>query len=134
MSHEANETQNRIKVAVRQVEVRTGHRVFESRHEHPVAGEMGKLSATMSEFGTKLASTSRKIQVAMELRRFMLMHAGEREGVTGNPSEGAAANLIHHHVELMNTRHDMQLLDNEFTLERLRIQLNAVGTFKQNLL
>ena len=94
----------------------------------PAAGEMGQLSATMNWFATKLASTSRKIRVAMELQRLMLMHASEKEGVAGNPSEGAAVNLVPHHVELMNKRLEMRLLDNEFTLERVRIQLNVVST------
>jgi hypothetical protein len=127
MSHEVNETQNSIKVGVRQVEVRTGHHNFASRHEQPATGEMGQLSATMSGFATKLASTSRKIHVAKELQRFMLMHAGEREDMAGISNEGAATKLIPHHVELMHKRLEMQLLDNEFILERVKIQLNAVS-------
>lgn len=125
MSHEVDETQNNTKVVVRCVEVRTGHHNFSSRREQPADSDMGQLSATMSGFATKLASTSRKIQVARELQRFITQ---ESAGVDGD----AAAELLKHLAALMDKRLEMQLLDNEFILQRVKIQLNAASIALRN--
>ncbi|KAH7130837.1 hypothetical protein EDB81DRAFT_807573 [Dactylonectria macrodidyma] len=125
MSHEVDETQNTIKQQVRQVEVRTGHHNFASRQEQPAAGSMGQLSAKMSGFATKLASTRRKIKVARELQEFMLAHEKKGPAAT-RVANVAAVTLIEHHAKLMDNRLRMQLLDNEFILERVNIQLNTI--------
>ncbi|RYP41956.1 hypothetical protein DL767_000587 [Monosporascus sp. MG133] len=123
IGHEVDKTQESIKNDMRSVEARTGHHNSASRKQQPANGSWGHLSARMSGFARKLASTSRKIQVARELLNFILAHAKKGAGVGADKD---AAELIKHHVELMSRRLEMQRLQNEFLSQKANIQMTAI--------
>lgn len=135
MDYEVDITQNKIKVEVRTVEVRTGHHRFASRKENAAAGQMGELSASMSGLCTKLASTARKIEVAREFQDFMNaqvqatleQRASAPVGNLENRHESIGEDLLDQNIKLMKKRLEMKLLDNQYILERVRIQLAAVS-------
>jgi len=126
MSQQVDQMQSYIKEALRRVEVRTGHHIFTGRQEQPAMGSLAYLSAQMSGFATKLASTTRKIQVTRELQSFMLAHSQEAAEFGSDADVDATVKIVEHHVEFMDKRLEMQLLDNGLANERVRIQLNAV--------
>lgn len=136
MDHEVDLTQNKIKVEVRTVEVRTGHHRFASRKENAAAGQMGELSASMSGLCTKLASTARKIQVAREFQDFMNAQVQARLERNGSApvdnlkkrDESIGEDLLDQNIKLMRKRLEMKLLHNQYILERVRIQLAAVSS------
>ncbi|RYP53170.1 hypothetical protein DL768_001763 [Monosporascus sp. mg162] len=124
ISHEVAKTQDSINKEMRPVEARTGHNNSTSQQrEQPAGGSWGELSARMSGFARKLASTSRKIQVAKELQEFMLVHVNKRGSVGANE---VAAELVKHHIELISKRLEMHRLQNEFLLQKVNIQLTAI--------
>ncbi len=126
ISQEVDKTQESINEAMRHVEARTGHHYSVRRHDEPAQGSWGHLSAKMSGFARKLASTSRKIQTATDLQTFMLTHAADKEP-DSEPSE-RAAQLIRHHAGLMCNRLEMQRRQNEFLNQKVNIQLTAVSS------
>lgn len=68
ISQEVSNTQEGINEVMGHVEARTGHHNSLKRLEEPAQRSWGHLSAKMSGFARNLASTSRKIQVAADLK------------------------------------------------------------------
>ncbi len=86
LAHGLDTTLEEIKAAVREVEARTGHHRFASRHQtQPAAGELGQLSAQMSGCAAKLANGARKREVIQAINDFISQHAAWRPaGAAGN--------------------------------------------------
>ncbi|SPO03621.1 uncharacterized protein DNG_06304 [Cephalotrichum gorgonifer] len=120
LSQSADATQAAIKADIRYLEAHTGHHTFASRRGTPAATgkELAQLSALASGRAGKLASTARKIRVARELQAFTIEHAREGDMATGG--------LVEHHARLVDKRLQMQMLDNEYTVERAKIQMDAL--------
>jgi len=79
LAHGLDTTLEEIKAAVREVEARTGHHRFASRHQtQPAAGELGQLSAQMSGCAAKLANGARKREVIQAINDFISQHAAWR--------------------------------------------------------
>ncbi|KAK3315872.1 hypothetical protein B0H66DRAFT_559914 [Apodospora peruviana] len=123
ITQEVDKTHDEIRVSMRSIEARTGHHMSRAPAE-PAQGGWGHLSARTSGFARKLASTSRKIQVAKEFQDFISTHVKQPSGITGTNDEGE--NLIKQHVEHIRSRLNMQWLQNEFLTQKVNIQLTAI--------
>lgn len=139
LSQEIHSAQNSIKVDVREVEVRTGYHRFASRHERPATGDLSELSARMSGCETKLASITRKVKALEELCNFMSINSLELNGqmdVQQDSRHDATDTSLEAHlsgdevlsqsVELLSQRLRMQTADNDYIMQRVRSQNNAV--------
>jgi len=124
LSQEVDSTQEEINEAMRHVEARTGHHNSLKRHKEPAQGSWGHLSAKMSGFARKLASTSRKIQMATELQNFIVTNLDQEPGL-GEMVH--SRRLIGSHVQLMSARLEMQRQQNNFLVQKVNIQLTAVS-------
>lgn len=142
LSQEIFSTQDSIKVNVREVEVRTGYHRFASRRGRPATGELGELSARMSGCETKLAGVTRKAKTLEELCGFMsryshtepTSHMDEQElsqsstrGVSSNGDNISGDEILYHSVGLLEERLRMQTADNDYVMQRVRIQIDAVS-------
>lgn len=125
--------QQHIKGEIRKIEVRTGHHCFNShqrRGESSAPGDLQQLSASLSGFAIKLAGTARKMRFMREVHRFIEAHTQglntcDKSGSTTSAT-GVTPVTLRHHVGVMESRLDMQLLENEFTLARVNVQMTAV--------
>jgi len=155
LSQEVDSVQEDINEAMRHVEVRTGHHnSLRGREEEPAPGSWGHLSAKMSGFARKLASTNRKIMVASELLGFITANSGsdsfselssssssplEEQTETDKKEKGEKDDeekrkwkgnqLTGNHVRLISARLDMQRVQNDFLVQKVNIQLTAVCLF-----
>lgn len=143
LSQEVHNTQNSIKVDVREVEVRTGYHRFASRREQPATGELGELSARMSGCETKLASVTRKVKTLEELCGFMSRnsHTDKQQllqrysgGVPSNRVDISEDEILNHSVDLLQGRLRMQAADNDYVMQRVRIQIRAVSRTNLSIL
>lgn len=130
LGHELDSTLDEIKLAVRQVEERTGHHRFTSRRQtQPAAGELGSLSAQMSGCAAKLANGTRKLKVVDALNEFMLHEAaaavaGGNTNTTADDDDDAAA--VARNIQLLQHRASMQAVDTAYVQQRIQIQIAAL--------
>lgn len=134
-----------IKVQLRKVEKRTGYSTFASRQgEEAATEELGSLSAQTSGSAAKLASTMRKTKTLERLLDFILRMVDEDESrlrpgaAQGNGPNGSidpvsqsvldGCGLLKTHVDLLKERQKNQLLDTEYILKRVQVQIDAVST------
>jgi hypothetical protein len=126
LSREIDEVQHGLKDIIRSIEVRTEHHRFKDRHEPAAAGDWGMLSAQMSGCETKLAATVRKIKVLEDVLDFI----GARSDVPGQDIADQALvdtdQLLAQKLLDMRRRLKLQMVDNEYSLERARVQRTAV--------
>lgn len=126
---EIDRTQAGLKPRIHEVELRTGYYVFKTkRPEKAATGQLGQLSAEMSGSATKLASVQRKGCTLDTLMEFV-MDALKAEEKQSSPSEGDV--LLKHHIGVLQQRLKMQMLDTEYTLKRVHIQIEAVSPLNQ---
>ncbi|KAL1841799.1 hypothetical protein VTJ49DRAFT_6552 [Mycothermus thermophilus] len=122
LAHSLDKTLAEIKAAVREVEARTGHHRFASRHEtRPAAGELGSLSAHMSGCAAKLANGTRKMKVVEAVNDFLAQHASGTASscVQDDPFSPASLALLRHRVA-------MQEVDTTYVQQRVQIQIAAL--------
>jgi hypothetical protein len=140
LAHGLDRTLEDIKAAVREVEARTGHHRFASRHQtQPAAGELGHLSAQMSGCAAKLANGTRKMQVIEAINDFISQHASRkpakshkqdgihaadwrRESLTASAAQPFSAS----HLDLLRHRVRMQAVDTAYVQQRVQIQIAAL--------
>ncbi|KAK0706220.1 hypothetical protein B0T26DRAFT_655937 [Lasiosphaeria miniovina] len=127
LGHELDSTLDEIKLAVRQVEERTGHHRFTSRRQtQPAAGELGSLSAQMSGCAAKLANGTRKLKVVDALNEFML-HDAALAGDNGTTTTSAADDAaVARNMQLLQHRASMQAVDTAYVQQRIQIQIAAL--------
>lgn len=140
LAHGLDSTLDDIKAAVREVEARTGHHRFASRHQtQPAAGELGHLSAQMSGCAAKLANGTRKMQVVEAINDFISQHASrepakhrkqdgthaaDRRRESLAPSVGQPFSASH--LDLLRHRVRMQAVDTAYVQQRVQIQIAAL--------
>ncbi len=142
LAHGLDKTSEEIKAAVREVEARTGHHRFASRHQtQPAAGELGHLSAQMSGCAAKLANGNRKIQVIKAINDFISQQATQRPRVS-KPRKKSEIYIADHsreppilparepflasQLDLLRHRVEMQAVDTAFVQQRVHIQIAAL--------
>ncbi|OAA51383.1 hypothetical protein BBO_01330 [Beauveria brongniartii RCEF 3172] len=108
LGFEIDLTQSRIKVVVSDIEAKTGYHIFENRVAASAHARLGQLAMRASGSATKLASIDRK-----------------RASAAG-PSMRDAQHLLRHHVSILKERLEMQMLDTQYTMKRVDIQINAL--------
>lgn len=128
LSLEIEKTVSKMKTLIQEVETRTGHHSFESKRKGAASGLLGELSATMSGYASKLASVERKSKTVERLTEFISQHSA-RSPVAGATLGGDldANTLMLSHNNVLKERLSMQVLDNSYTLKRVRIQIEAVS-------
>lgn len=140
LAHGLDKTLEDIKAAVREVEARTGHHRFASRHQtQPAAGELGHLSAQMSGCAAKLANGTRKMKVVEAINGFIHQHAASHDSGRpttpsinfGTEQKGLYATTVHEsfsalHMELLDQRVQMQAVDTAYVQQRVQIQIAAL--------
>ncbi|KAF4456906.1 hypothetical protein FALBO_15313 [Fusarium albosuccineum] len=114
-------TQGAIKGRIQEVEARTGYTTFKTKRKHLAAGELGELSAKMSGDTTRLGSAERKSQTLAKLMEFVQRMVGPGQGTA---SEGDK--IIKNHIQVLQERLAMQIMDREYTLKRAQIQNEAL--------
>ena len=128
LSSEIDQIHIKIKKCVREVEVRTGYHQFTNRREEAAADTLGELSAKMSGHAAKLASTTRKMRALSDLHEFILEHTNENKIASEDAMlESNSAEVLRSHITLMQKRLKMQMLDNDYILERVGVQRSAVS-------
>lgn len=144
MGVQIDATTTAIKHEIRAVETRTGYHNFASRQgEKRSEGELEDLLAKTSGSASKLASTSRKSKVLGKLFSFMDRTLGEaitdhqeqlRDATPKEPApDGIKESLLGYsifksHVSVLQDRQEMQVTDIEYTLKRVQVQSDAVGS------
>ncbi|KAK2590627.1 hypothetical protein QQS21_011693 [Conoideocrella luteorostrata] len=142
-----DETVGAIKNDLRAVERRTGYHNFASRHESPAKEELGELSAKTSGTSAKLASTLRKSKTLEKLLSFMQRVLGEaaakyqerlrdlspEEPASDDSPEGdiRGCSLLKNHVSVLQERQEMQVMDTDYTLKRVQVQIDALFSIIQ---
>jgi hypothetical protein len=114
-------TQNNMKPGIQQIEARTGYSDFKTERKHIAAGELGSLSAQMSGFAVRLASTERKDKTVQKLLEF-----AQEQLRLGESTTPVADGLMENYVGLLQRRLTMQAMDREYTLKRVQIQIDVV--------
>ncbi|KAK3906148.1 hypothetical protein C8A05DRAFT_12113 [Staphylotrichum tortipilum] len=135
LAHSLDTTLEEIKAAVREVEARTGHHRFASRHQtQPAAGELGQLSAQMSGCAAKLANGARKREVIQAINDFISQHAAwrpaadprRRQATDKDATPGGGALFSAAQLDLLRHRAQMQAVDTAYVQQRVQIQIAAL--------
>lgn len=135
LSLQIDSKQRSILEQVQKVESATGYHEFESRRLTKLARdlELPTLSVITSGHATKLASITRKHKMIERLLEFITKTVNESPGPE-NPSgvqkldfavDGNA--LLKANVDVLQQRLAMQLMDREYILTRVGIQMDAVS-------
>ncbi|KAM0343158.1 hypothetical protein ACHAPU_008907 [Fusarium lateritium] len=119
---EIEETQHKMKPGIQQIEARTGYSDFKTERKKPAAGELGSLSAQMSGFAVRLASTERKDKTLQKLLEFVQYQLSPGHGTTPEADE-----LMKSHVGVLQKRLVMQAMDREYLLKRIQIQIDVLN-------
>ncbi|CAM1500796.1 Fc.00g099580.m01.CDS01 [Cosmosporella sp. VM-42] len=131
-------TVNGMTTRVQEVEERTGHQKFKTKRKSRASGVLGDLSAEMSGYATRLASVERKSKTLEKLLDFIFQQVGEyKEGenqhtaVLGGMVDGD--DLVRHHAGALRQRLNMQVLETNYILKRVQVQIEAlVNLIAQN--
>lgn len=134
-----DKVQEGIKVHVREVERRTGYHKFQSRDDAIRQGELGPLAADTSGYATKLASVERKGKAVSKILDFMKLQISDYDSPKPKLAVAELAHdprwskhitnsceLLLHHIQVLHDRLHMQMVDNEYTLKRVDIQIQAL--------
>lgn len=139
LEFETDKVQEVIKTNIREIEQRTGYHQFASRGDKIALGDLGPLAASASGYATKLASIERKGKAVGRILEFMRQSIQESRAqyrasadATSYSLPWAAAveksnTLLDHHVTVLNDRLQMQMVDTDYTLTRVKIQIEAVS-------
>lgn len=125
---EVEVTQNDMKPRIQQIEARTGYSDFKTKRKHIATGELGSLSAQMSGFAVRLASTERKDKTVQKLLEF----AQKQLHLEGSETP-VADELMKSHIGALQSRFAMQAMDREYTLKRVQIQIDVVCLTRQRV-
>ncbi|RBR20965.1 uncharacterized protein FIESC28_05117 [Fusarium coffeatum] len=115
-------TQNNMKPGIQQIEARTGYSDFKTQRKHIAAGELGSLSAQMSGFAVRVASTERKDKTLQKLLEFARAHVS-----LGDSTAYKADELMRNHIGVLQSRLTMQAMDREYMLKRIQIQIDVLN-------
>lgn len=128
------------------MEKRTGYHNFASRHESPAREELGELYAKTRGTTAKLASTLRKAKTLEKLLSFIVKTLDETIGSnptqlrdasldvpTSEPVENHAQGCSHlkNHVAVLQEGQEMQVMDTDYTLEQVRVQIDVLFSIIQ---
>lgn len=141
-------TQQGIKKRLQGLEKRTGYHGFASRREEEATGVFQELSVTASGWITKLASVERKSKTIDQLLTLISKQSNtqEKEAINlnsrterghGTVSGTVTLDTVHllkSQTDVLKHRHDMQVLDNQYIVKRVEIQIQAVSTLQIPLL
>ncbi|KAF5022414.1 hypothetical protein F66182_5554 [Fusarium sp. NRRL 66182] len=119
---EIEKTQNDMKPGIQQIEARTGYVNFKTERRHIAAGKLGDLSAEMSGYATRLASTERKGKTLEKLLEFVQQRVS-----LGQSATLEADTVMENHVKILQQRLIMQAMDREYTLKRVQIQIDVLN-------
>lgn len=126
LGFEIDLTQSRIKVVVSDIESKTGYHIFENRVAASAHAELGQLAMRASGSATKLASIDRKSTSMQKVLHFIIKQL-DKEASAAGPAMRNAQHLLRHHVGVLEERLEMQMLDTQYTMKRVDIQINAVS-------
>lgn len=139
LEFETDKVQEVIKTSIREIEQRTGYHQFASKADKLALGDLGPLAASASGYAAKLASVERKSKAVSKILEFMRQSIQESRAqyrasvdATSYDLPWAAAieksnALLDHHITVLNDRLQMQMVDTDYTLTRVKIQIEAVS-------
>ncbi|KAJ4313114.1 hypothetical protein N0V84_009595 [Fusarium piperis] len=110
-------TQGKIKNNIQAVEGRTGYTDFKTKRKHLATGELADVAAKITDYSSRLASTDRKSKTLENLMEFTQQIISSDQRVV---SEGDK--IMKNHIQVLQERLKMQVVDREYTLQRVQIQ------------
>ncbi|RSL92629.1 hypothetical protein CEP52_013707 [Fusarium oligoseptatum] len=110
-------TQGDIKNNIQAVEGRTGYTDFKTKRKHLATGELADVAAKITDYSSRLASTDRKSKTLKNLMEFTQRTINSDQRVV---SEGDK--IMKNHIQVLQDRLKMQIVDREYTLKRAQIQ------------
>ncbi|KAM3522394.1 hypothetical protein MY4038_008632 [Beauveria bassiana] len=125
LGFEIDLTQSRIKVVVSDIEAKTGYHIFENRVAASAHARLSQLATRASGSATKLASIDRKSTSMQKVLHFIIRHL-DKDASAAGPAMRDAQHLLRHHVGVLEERLEMQMLDTQYTMKRVDIQINAL--------
>lgn len=109
------------------VEARTGYHRFTRRSVTAATEDLGELSARTSGSEAKLAGITRKLKALRIMFDFISNNTqSDPEKHSSHETDMSGEEIIHHGVNLIKKRVEMQTIENEYILHRVRIQVEAV--------
>lgn len=120
---------------VQELETSTGHHRFKTRIDSTSQEKPGKSMVPMaSGLSGKLASVERNSKTLARILKFMrdtIQKHAEESVRTSDECQWAetmkeSCQLLGHHVEVLQERLEMQILDTDFLMKRAQIQVDAV--------
>ncbi|KAM0432405.1 hypothetical protein ACHAPT_004949 [Fusarium lateritium] len=110
-------TQGQIKGNIQAVEGRTGYTDFKTKRKHLATGELAEVAAKITDYSSRLASTDRKSKTLENLMGFAQRIISSDQSTA---SEGDK--IMKNHIQVLQERLNMQVVDREYTLKRAQIQ------------
>lgn len=127
LGFEIDLTQSRIKVAISDIETKTGYHTFRSRATgSTTADQLGRLAVQASGSASKLASVERKSAAVQKVLNFIAKELDRQGSADASSAALNAQELLRHHVGVLEQRLEMQMLNTRYTMKRVDIQINAV--------
>lgn len=118
---------HKMKKRVQESEMKTW--TNRSGDQHAAMGELEDLFIDMGNAASKLASVGRKSTSLEGLLDFIIQHVSESG--QGNLPAGHQISdgndLMRYNANVLRERHGMQVLDTNFTLKRVQVQMSAVS-------
>jgi hypothetical protein len=114
-------TQGEIKNNIQAVEGRTGYTDFKTKRKHLATGELADVAAKITDYSSRLASTDRKSKTLENLMEFIQRMISSDQRII---SEGDK--IMKNHIQVLQERLKMQVVDREYTLKRAQIQNEVV--------
>ncbi len=127
LGFEIDVTQSRIKIAISDIETKTGYHTFRSRATgSTTADQLGLLAVQASGSASKLASVDRKSTSIQKVLHFITKELDKQGFARTGSAALNAQELLRHHVDVLEQRLEMQVLNTRYTMKRVDIQINAV--------
>ncbi|KAH7325898.1 hypothetical protein B0I35DRAFT_474628 [Stachybotrys elegans] len=131
-SGQVSKVHEAVKTSLREIEGRTGYHDYKRSNSGVPTEDLSGLSRTSNALATKLASVSRKTKAMEKLMDFMQdevkkeIKTQEQKRGGGSDLPSSESTLLHSYLDVVQERLAMQILDSEYTLKRVEIQIEAL--------
>ncbi|KAL6904952.1 hypothetical protein GGI43DRAFT_296519 [Trichoderma evansii] len=128
LSTQIHQGEEKVKLKIRASERCSSAQMPRQGYDKSVMSLFISLAAEADRCAVKLGSLSRKSKMVEKALKFILKNISERsDGTSPRHASTEACQLLKSHVLLLEDRLEMQMVDMEYTLKRVQLQINIIA-------
>lgn len=131
LSTQIHQGEEKVKLKIRASERCSSDQMPHQGYDKSVMSLFISLAAEADRCAVKMGSLSRKCKMVEKALKFIAKNISEQSGDETLPDavSAEACQLLKSHVLLLEDRLEMQVVDIEYTLKRVQLQINIVSIF-----